>query len=82
MRGTVIRSTGSWYTVKNQEGRQLEARLKGYVNRVAERLTAPGREIVNFGLVDCPERAFQVGHEVRRQDIDIVVLYVTTYALS
>ena len=60
----------------------LEARLKGYVNRVAERLSAPGREIVNFGLVDCPERAFQVGHEVRRQEIDILVLYVTTYALS
>jgi L-arabinose isomerase len=60
----------------------LEERLKGYVARVAERLAGPGREIVNFGLVDSPERAFAVGHEARRQDVDVLVLYVTTYALS
>lgn len=60
----------------------LEERLKGYVARVAERLAGPGREIVNFGLVDSPERAFAVGHEARRQDVDLLVLYVTTYALS
>jgi L-arabinose isomerase len=60
----------------------LEDRLKGYVSRVGERLAGPGREVVNFGLVDSPERAFEVGHEARRQDIDLLVLYVTTYALS
>ena len=60
----------------------LEDRLKGYVARVAERLGVPGREIVNFGLVDSAERAFAVGHEARRQDVDLLVLYVTTYALS
>ncbi len=60
----------------------LEDRLKGYVARVAERLAGPGREIVNFGLVDSPQRAFAVGHEARRQDVDLLVLYVTTYALS
>jgi L-arabinose isomerase len=60
----------------------LEERLKGYVARVAERLAGPGREIVNFGLVDSPERALAVGHEARRQDVDLLVLYVTTYALS
>jgi len=60
----------------------LEERLKGYVARVAEKLAAPGREIVNFGLVDSPEKAFAVGHQARRQDVDLLVLYVTTYALS
>ena len=60
----------------------LEDRLKGYVSRVAEKLAGPNREIVNFGLVDSPERAFAVGHEARRQDVDLLVLYVTTYALS
>jgi L-arabinose isomerase len=60
----------------------LEARLKGYVERVAERIAGPGREIANFGLVDSPEKAFAVGHEARRQDVDLLVLYVTTYALS
>jgi L-arabinose isomerase len=60
----------------------LEKRLQGYVARVAERLAGPGRQIVNFGLVDSAEKAFAVGHEARRQDVDLLVLYVTTYALS
>lgn len=60
----------------------LEERLKGYVGIVEERLQAPGRDIVNFGLVDSPERALAVSHEARREDVDILVLYVTTYALS
>jgi L-arabinose isomerase len=38
--------------------------------------------IVNFGLVDSPERALQVGHLARTSDIDLLVIYVTTYALS
>ena len=39
----------------------LEDRLKAYVSRVAERLSGPDRQIINFGLVDSPERAFEVG---------------------
>jgi L-arabinose isomerase len=60
----------------------LEDRLKGYVDRVAGRLAGAGREIVNFGLVDSVEKAFAIGHQARQQDVDLLVLYVTTYALS
>jgi L-arabinose isomerase len=60
----------------------LEDRLQGYVQTVAERLAAPTRELINFGLVDSPERAAEVAHQVRREDVDLLVLYVTTYALS
>ena len=60
----------------------LEDRLKGYLGTVAERLRAPARELINFGLVDSPERASVVGHEARVQDVDILVIYVMTYALS
>jgi L-arabinose isomerase len=60
----------------------LEERLRGYVQMVEERLRGPKREVTNFGLVDGPERAFAVGHEARAQDIDLLVIYVTTYALS
>jgi L-arabinose isomerase len=60
----------------------LKDRLEDYVSRVADRLAGPGREVVNFGLVDSPERALEVGHEARRKDVDFLVLYVTTYALS
>ncbi|MFA5058136.1 MAG: arabinose isomerase, partial [Opitutaceae bacterium] len=39
-------------------------------------------EIVNLGLVDNADRAFAAGRECRRQDVDLIVLHVTTYALS
>ena len=60
----------------------LQERLKGYLQTIQERLQGPGRDILNFGLVDSPERAFEVGHKARTQDIDLLVIYVTTYALS
>ena len=60
----------------------LEERLKASVRVVEEQLRAPGREIVNLGLIDSAERGLAAGHEARRQDVDLLVLYVTTYALS
>lgn len=60
----------------------LEERLRGYVRTVEERLRGSGRDIINFGLVDGPARALAVGHEARQKDVDIMVVYVTTYALS
>ncbi len=60
----------------------LEQRLAGYLAEV-ERLTAgERREIVNLGMVDSPERSLEAGHRARREEIDILLLYVTTYALS
>jgi L-arabinose isomerase len=60
----------------------LEERLRGYVNTVEERLRRPGRDVINFGLVDNPERGLAVGHEARVQDVDLLIIYVATYALS
>lgn len=60
----------------------LKERLEGYVARVAEKLARPGVEIVNLGLVDNSDRAFAAGREFRQRDVDLIVLYVTTYALS
>jgi L-arabinose isomerase len=60
----------------------LQERLLGYLATVEGRLGGAGREVVSFGLVDNPERALQAGHEVRARDVDILVIHVTTYALS
>src|SRR5205823_9249010 len=60
----------------------LEARLRGYLEEVAERVARPGVEVVNLGLVDTPDKAFTAGHDLRRADVDLILLYVTTYALS
>ena len=60
----------------------LQARLEGYVEIVAQKLNAFDAEIVNLGLIDTPEKAIDAGHQFRQADVDIIFLYVTTYALS
>ncbi len=60
----------------------LEDRLIGYVGQVAQKLERPGVEIVNLGLIDTPEKALEAGHIFRLEDVDLIFLYVTTYALS
>jgi L-arabinose isomerase len=60
----------------------LKERLEGYTEEVAGKLRASGAEMINFGLVDSPQMAMRVAHELRASDADIVFLYVTTYALS
>ncbi|MFS8148900.1 arabinose isomerase [Rhizobium sp. R635] len=60
----------------------LEKRLRGYVEVVADKLARPGVEVVNLGLIDTPEKALDAGHAFREADVDIIFLYITTYALS
>ena len=60
----------------------LEDRLRGYVEQVARRLACPGVEVVNLGLIDTPMSSSEAGRRCRREDIDVLFLYVTTYALS
>jgi L-arabinose isomerase len=60
----------------------LEDRLKGYTQLVAGKLAKPGVQVVNLGLIDTPEKAVNAGHEFRRADVDLIFLYVSTYALS
>jgi L-arabinose isomerase len=60
----------------------LRERLTGYIAEVASHLAQLGVEITNLGLVDTPEKAISAGHQFRRDDVDIIFLYVTTYALS
>ena len=60
----------------------LQERLTGYVESVAQRLGSLGARVVSLGLVDSPGKAENAGHAFRQRDVDIVFLYVTTYALS
>ncbi len=60
----------------------LKPQLDGYLERVAAKLARPGVEAVSLGLIDTPQRAREAGHEFRRADIEVLFLYVTTYALS
>jgi len=60
----------------------LKRRLEGYVQIVANQLARPGVEIVNLGLIDSPPKAMEAGHRFRREDVDLIFLHATTYALS
>ena len=60
----------------------LRERLEGYVRRVGERLEGSGATVEHLGLVDTPQRGRAAGHACRRADVDLLIIYVTTYALS
>lgn len=60
----------------------LKERLEGYVRVVEDKLSAIHPHIVNAGLVDSADKAFAAGRMFRQQEVDLIFLYVTTYALS
>ena len=61
----------------------LRGRLEGYVDQVSARLErGGGATVVKLGLVDTPQRGREAGHACRRGDVDLLIVYVTTYALS
>jgi L-arabinose isomerase len=60
----------------------LRDRLIGFTAQVARQLESSSVRVINLGLIDTPEKSFAAGHEFRKADVDIIFLYVTTYALS
>ena len=60
----------------------LGDRLMAFTERVAEKIKSPRVTVVNLGLIDTPEKSFAAGHEFRKADVDLIFLYVSTYALS
>jgi L-arabinose isomerase len=60
----------------------LQERLEGYVRKVAQRIEKSGAIVVHLGMVDTPQKGRDAGHACRRADVDLLVIYVTTYALS
>lgn len=60
----------------------LKERLEGYLDIVEKNLSAIHPQIINAGLVDNPDKAFATGKLFKTTDVDVIFLYVTTYALS
>src|SRR6185295_6672763 len=60
----------------------LRDRLEGYLKEVEEKLSAVSPGVINAGLVDNTDKAFEAGLKFRKEDVDIIFLYVTTYALT
>ena len=60
----------------------LEGRLLGYQNQIASRLRGFGVDLVDAGMVDHPTKARAAASKFRREEVEIVFLFVSTYALS
>ena len=60
----------------------LKDRLIGFTDQVAQKLQSSRAQVINLGLIDTPEKSLWAGHEFRKADVDLIFLYVTTYALS
>src|SRR5688500_1844491 len=60
----------------------LKSRLEGYLSEIEQKISTFHSAVVNVGLIDTADKAFEAGHHFRQQEVDIIFLYVATYALS
>ncbi len=71
---------GCWFYWDQFEG--LKERLIGHQRAFEQRLCENGVEVVSAGLVDTPQLAAQTGDWFRREGVDFLICYMSTYALS
>lgn len=57
-------------------------RLLGYQSVVAHKIEASGVRLVNAGMVDNPFKAGAAAEKFNREQVDVIVLFISTYALS
>jgi L-arabinose isomerase len=59
-------------------------RLQACQNGIADRIVQnhPEANVINTGIVDTPLKAREVGDLLARSEIELILLYVSTYALS
>ena len=60
----------------------LKERLEGYQKEIASGLEAQGVEVCDAGLVDNPDKARAAGDWLREQNVEVIFLFISTYALS
>ncbi|MHB0753759.1 hypothetical protein [Polaribacter sp. M15] len=60
----------------------LLERLEGYQQQIATKMESFGAEVVNVDLVDSPVVAREKAEVLKKEDVDILFLYISTYALS
>lgn len=60
----------------------LKTKLEGHVEEAANRMRRPGVHLVDLGLIDTPIAAREAAHTFRAADLDLLFIYITTYAVS
>ena len=61
---------------------RLKEKLEGYQGEIHQELESFGAVVVNLGLVDNPLVSRSVGDRFRAENVDVLFLYISTYALS
>ena len=57
-------------------------RLTGYHAQIADRIRSFGVDLVDAGMVDNTVKAHEAAALFRREEVELIVLYISTYALS
>jgi len=60
----------------------LFERLKSYQELIGEKISKYGVEVINVGIVDTPQKAIEESSILKKSDVEIIFLYISTYALS
>jgi len=60
----------------------LEERLKGYLDTITSYVSIEGVNVLDGGLVDSVEKAWATNTQFKKGEVDVVFVYITTYALS
>ena len=60
----------------------LRSRLEEYLHQAHQQLERAEAAVENLGMIDTPQKGRAAGHTCRKADVDLLVIYVTTYALS
>jgi len=60
----------------------LLGNLKAYQEQIKNKIAGFGVEVADAGMVDNPVKAREAADYLKSQDVEIVFLYVSTYALS
>ncbi|MDR3626317.1 MAG: L-fucose/L-arabinose isomerase family protein [Ignavibacteriaceae bacterium] len=57
-------------------------RLEGYRKDIVQRLSSFGADVIDAQMVDTVEKAYEAGELFNRENVSVIFLYVSTYALS
>jgi len=60
----------------------LLERLQGYQAQIRARIEGMDAQVVDAGLVDNPVKASEAGELLKKEDVELIFLYISTYALS
>lgn len=60
----------------------LRERLEGYQKEIASGLEMQGVSVCDAGLIDNPDKARAAGDWLREQNVEVIFLFISTYALS